>query len=110
MCYYIELYLQKKEFLTYLNDKGWDGLVNEMHVAPFTVLDIAWTNKLNITDSGVYCMRHMETYFGDVGSDWDPGFKHNKITNVNQLRDLYCEAFFENQYNEMGAKNGKVKI
>jgi len=38
-----------------------------------------WRTTDNVTDCGMFCMRHMETYFGQ-GDKWDCGFKKNEVS------------------------------
>ena len=38
-----------------------------------------WRTTDNVTDCGIFCIRHMETYFGQ-GHKWDCGFKKNEVS------------------------------
>ena len=37
-----------------------------------------WRTTDNVTNCEIFCMRHMETYFGQ-GDKWDCGFKKNEV-------------------------------
>lgn len=41
------------------------------------MMKMPWRSSANHTDCGIYCMRHMETYMGDI-KGWDAGFKKDK--------------------------------
>nr|GMD89949.1 uncharacterized protein LOC109150823 [Ipomoea batatas] len=63
-----------------------------------------WKNPSNVTDCGIYCMRHMETFKG-IGPNWDSGFNRTAADDLflTSLRAKYAvDIIFSemNQYSE----------
>ncbi|MFS7973004.1 putative papain-like cysteine peptidase superfamily [Helianthus anomalus] len=59
-------------------------------------LEIEWATKGNSVDCGVFAMRHMETWFGEINLKWDSGFpiEHTpKIAYLTRLRKKYAVKF-----------------
>ena len=53
----------------YLDQHGCGLKANAMKNVPPERIDLCWTNKDNSYESGVYVMRHLETYMGSNGLD-----------------------------------------
>ena len=51
-----------------------------------TVLRIEWTTTTNKVDSGVYVMRHMETYMGQKANEWKCGLTPRSALSLQYLR------------------------
>ena len=54
-----------------------------------------WRTTDNVTDCGIFCMRHMETYFGQ-GDKWDCGFKKNELSLPNICS---LQKYVQHKYN-----------
>ncbi|KAJ8430389.1 hypothetical protein Cgig2_032128 [Carnegiea gigantea] len=50
-------------------------------------------DSINLHDCGIYTMRHMETYYGNLPS-WDHGFQEEKETLLRTLRAKYAARIF----------------
>lgn len=53
-----------------------------------TVLDISWRKESTYTDSGIFAMRHMETYDGSGSRSFKCGFEKKGIEEQQMLDDL----------------------
>lgn len=52
-------------------------------------LEMSWrTKEDNCIDSGVYLMRHMESYIGSALKNWKCGFKNEELDQQNQIYEL----------------------
>lgn len=73
--------VQVEAFKNYCKFKGITTLLNKMtkneddddDVFKHELVKMYWKNPSNVTDCGIYCMRHMETFKG-IGPNWDSGF------------------------------------
>ncbi|XP_056697294.1 uncharacterized protein [Spinacia oleracea] len=63
------------------------------------IIRMVWkSNELDVVDSGVLAMRHMETYMGQANS-WDPLLKKIDGHVLRNLRAKYCCEILKNEYN-----------
>ncbi|PWA35976.1 ulp1 protease family, C-terminal catalytic domain-containing protein [Artemisia annua] len=51
-------------------------------------LEMSWRTEDNCIDSGVFLMRHMETYMGSALKNWKCGFKNEELNQQNQIYEL----------------------
>ncbi|XP_019167566.1 PREDICTED: uncharacterized protein LOC109163267 [Ipomoea nil] len=72
-----------KEYLT--AEKS--PLLRKIQKLPVSYLAIPWKELDNVIDCGIYVMRHMESYKGNV-QDWDSGFKIGTCVNADFLWEL----------------------
>ncbi|XP_019181571.1 PREDICTED: uncharacterized protein LOC109176571 [Ipomoea nil] len=72
-----------KEYLT--AEKS--PLLRKIQKLPVSYLAIPWKELDNVIDCGIYVMRHMESYKGNV-QDWDSGFKIGTRVNADFLWEL----------------------
>nr|KAJ0195054.1 hypothetical protein LSAT_V11C700375380 [Lactuca sativa] len=93
----------KKSFLKYLKEIG-HVKANEMAHKSFTPvrLTMPWRKIYNKVDSGVFAMRHMESYFGEKGSKWKCGLpkeggSQEKI--MEKLRMKYAATILTSEIN-----------
>ena len=42
-------------------------------------LKMSWRSSTNVTDCGIFCMRHMESYF-EEGEKWQSGLNSNDVS------------------------------
>ncbi|XP_019192143.1 PREDICTED: uncharacterized protein LOC109186562 [Ipomoea nil] len=66
-------------------------------------LKLDWANTENVTDCGIYVLRHMETFRGTL-QDWQPGFKKNMRLNASfmcELRAKYAANLIKWRMNEV---------
>ncbi|CAI9108879.1 OLC1v1008580C1 [Oldenlandia corymbosa var. corymbosa] len=63
-----------------------------------------WQNGVSNNDAGVFCLRHMETYFAESIDDWEAGFDTgNSGKQIETLRVKYMAEILlsgVNDYNE----------
>lgn len=59
---------------------------------PIKMLVMPWMDDDNKVDSGVFAMRHMETFMGQRVKDWDSGLARNSVKNLQELRVKYCKV------------------
>lgn len=99
-------------FKNYCKFKGITTLLNKMtkneddddDVFKHELVKMYWKNPSNVTDCGIYCMRHMETFKG-IGPNWDSGFNRTAADDLflTSLRAKYAvDIIFSemNQYSE----------
>ena len=55
--------MQHKRFTEFLRFKGYQKATDIFWLEP-NRLNLPWNTKYNTADSGIFLMRHMETYFG----------------------------------------------
>ncbi|KAF5763601.1 hypothetical protein HanXRQr2_Chr15g0682221 [Helianthus annuus] len=51
-------------------------------------MEMPWWTLHNVTDCGVFVMRHMESYFGDAGANWKCGLSAESEAQRLELNDL----------------------
>ncbi|KAD4386009.1 hypothetical protein E3N88_26178 [Mikania micrantha] len=51
-------------------------------------LKLPWATKKNVTDCGVFVMRHMEMYMGKEAKSFDCGFSKNHFKRTSQIKTL----------------------
>ncbi|KAD7477304.1 hypothetical protein E3N88_00440 [Mikania micrantha] len=51
-------------------------------------LKLPWATKKNVTDCGVFVMRHMEMYIGKGAKSFDCGFSKNHFKRTSQIKTL----------------------
>ena len=65
-------------------------------------LEMSWRTEDNCIDSGVYLMRHMETYMGSALKNWKCGFRNEEVIQQNQiceLRKKYTSKILKSELN-----------
>ncbi|PWA71630.1 ulp1 protease family, C-terminal catalytic domain-containing protein [Artemisia annua] len=65
-------------------------------------LEMSWRTEDNCIDSGVFLMRHMETYMGSALKNWKCGFKNEELNQQNQiygLRKKYTSKILKSDIN-----------
>ncbi|KAG6405560.1 hypothetical protein SASPL_133150 [Salvia splendens] len=77
---------QKKYFLHMLDSCGIMKQVAALRNVEPTVLPIEWTTATNKVDSGVYLMRHMETFMGQKVNEWKCGLTPRSALSLQYLR------------------------
>lgn len=68
-------------------------------------LRMPWRNDVNKTDSGVYVMRHMETFLGNKMSEFRSGLKIRSKKQIKFLRAKYCASIMTAEYNDHNVDN-----
>lgn len=43
------------------------------------IINMPWRDQTNTSDCGIYLMKHMETYRGQLLKNWNVGFKPNEV-------------------------------
>lgn len=86
-------------FEGYFIEKKLLDLSENINKSSFNFLNLEWATTTNIKDCGVYLMRHMETYVGKKGSDWDIGFSARSLKIIQILRGRYCCTMIASIYN-----------
>ena len=82
-------------------EKNISELSENIKKSPYKVVPLDWTTSTNKKDNGFNLMRHMETYFGRKGREWDIGFSPRGIKILQILRGRYCEAMLASESNKM---------
>lgn len=62
-------------------------------------------SEINKTDSGIYVMRHMETYMGNKVKNWDAGFKQQLKKQMRFLRAKYYASILSSEQNDHNVDN-----
>nr|GME03144.1 uncharacterized protein LOC109189836 [Ipomoea batatas] len=63
------------------------------------IMQMSWRDVNNKIDCGVYLMRHMETYTGQVVSAWDCGLVKGEYSMLQKLRIKYMKKLVLSDYN-----------
>ena len=69
--------MQKRFFSQYLIERG-RPKAEEVKSFRTVYVKTEYQDNVNLHDCGIYTMRHMETYYGDLQS-WDHGFQKEKV-------------------------------
>ncbi|XP_047948906.1 uncharacterized protein LOC125194683 [Salvia hispanica] len=65
----------KKFFATSLTKSKVPKMATQVRKCNAHVVTMPWRNNSGTVDTGVYVMRHMETYFGEREKDWECGLR-----------------------------------
>ncbi|CAH9114117.1 unnamed protein product [Cuscuta epithymum] len=68
-------------------------------------LNMDWREAKSVFNYGIYTMRHMETYKGRGGRDWDCGLKPGETKQLTVLRHRYCHKIVTSMINELKDTN-----
>ncbi|KAG6433577.1 hypothetical protein SASPL_105191 [Salvia splendens] len=98
--YRIDVGILKDMFETYFKEKNISGLSENIKKSPYKVVPLDWATSTHKEDSGIYLMRHMETYFGRKGREWNIGFSPRGTKILQILRGRYCEAMLTSRSNK----------
>ncbi len=95
------LFFQQKKMLnSYMCLRGQNNKAKSILVAPFEVLDITWRDPKITVDSGVYVMRHLETYMGTGAKGWRSGLQLGNNKNVlHNMRIKYLHVIVVSDLN-----------
>ncbi|XP_042003712.1 uncharacterized protein LOC121752669 [Salvia splendens] len=93
-------YLVKDMFEAYFKEKNISELSQNIKKSPYKVVPLDWATSTNKEDSGIYLMRHMETYFGRKEKEWNIGFSQRGTKILQILRGRYCEAMLTSRSNK----------
>ncbi|WOG82252.1 hypothetical protein DCAR_0101415 [Daucus carota subsp. sativus] len=96
------LELLHNNFVEFLKMKNHPSVLKLQWVEPVT-LNLPWNTKFNTADSGVFLMRHMETYFGGDGLFLAEKFleeSHLQQHQLNKLRFEYARLMICTSINE----------
>ncbi|KAL6581322.1 hypothetical protein OROMI_007245 [Orobanche minor] len=69
------------------------GLVTKAKLLEKSIVEIPpikWGDRHNLVDSGVYLMRHIETFMGDISTKWSCGLSSKCDKQLVLLRIRYC--------------------
>nr|GMD74897.1 uncharacterized protein LOC109175178 [Ipomoea batatas] len=68
-------------------------------------MKMAWRDNRNKIDCGVFLMRHMETFRGQLPELWNCGLQKENNDQLNALRVKYLTALVMSDLNEHRARN-----
>ncbi|KAG6411684.1 hypothetical protein SASPL_129768 [Salvia splendens] len=91
--------LQKDMFEAYFIEKKMLDISENVNKSSINFLHLEWATSTNNKDCGVYLMRHMETYVGKKGNEWDIGFSGRSVKIPQILRGRYCYTMISSIYN-----------
>ncbi|KAG6410893.1 hypothetical protein SASPL_128966 [Salvia splendens] len=97
--YDIDIGLMKDMFEAYFIEKKILDISENVNKSSINFLPLEWATSTNNKDCGVYLMRHMETYVGKKGSEWDIGFSGRSVKIPQILRGRYCYTMISSIYN-----------
>ena len=87
-------------FEAYFKEKNISELSENIKKSSYKVVPLDWATSTNKEDSGIYLMRHMETYFGRKGIEWYVDFSPRGLRILQILRGRYCEAMLTLESNK----------
>jgi len=93
--------MQTKMFVHYMNCNNLKAKCGDIGKKPHQILEPTWNKNVNSYDSGLYVMRHMETYLSQDLKNWDSGFKRNSVSGIINLRIKYLHAILSMKDNQM---------
>lgn len=64
---------------------------------------IKWGDRRNKVDSGIFLMRHLETFMGDASAKWACGITSTSAKQMATLRVRYCAAMINWEENNSRA-------
>ncbi|KAL3627721.1 hypothetical protein CASFOL_029084 [Castilleja foliolosa] len=68
-------------------------------------LKLSWSDGANLIDSGVFTMRHLETYTGQTLKNYKCGLTAKNSEKLKVLRVKYCAAILSDEYNVLNEEN-----
>ncbi|XP_057802154.1 uncharacterized protein LOC131017418 [Salvia miltiorrhiza] len=71
------------------------------------LVKMKWADRKNTIDTGVYLMRHLETFMGDGSPSWKCGMSSSSPRLIGRLRVRYCARILDCEYND--AREGVLK-
>lgn len=71
--YFFNIFFQHSHLCNYLSDKGYAHVTKRIRRLKPDYLKMSWQTVYNSTDCGIFLMRHMETFKGDV-KNWEIDF------------------------------------
>ncbi|XP_042043886.1 uncharacterized protein LOC121789504 [Salvia splendens] len=72
------------------------------------MVTMSWRNNIVSMETGVYVMRHMETYFGEREKEWECGFNAKGGKSLDMLRIKFAKTLLICAHNTRGAINQAV--
>ncbi|XP_057775437.1 uncharacterized protein LOC130994411 [Salvia miltiorrhiza] len=84
--------LVKSMLADYMAHAGQIHKSNIVKRCKLSVMHIKWGDFKNINDTGVYMMRHMETFMGESSALWTCGLAPKLKKQLNLLRVRYCAS------------------
>ncbi|XP_057768866.1 uncharacterized protein LOC130988903 [Salvia miltiorrhiza] len=93
--------LLKSMLADYMAYAGHVHRSNIVRRSKMTVVQIKWGDFKNINDTGVYMMRHMEMFMGDLSSSWTCGLAPKLKKQLNLLRVRYCASLIGWEKNQV---------
>ncbi|KAH6798821.1 Rhodanese/Cell cycle control phosphatase superfamily protein [Perilla frutescens var. frutescens] len=90
-------------FIQFLKKNGEENKATTIvkKMKPMQKLQMPWQNDTNKVDCGIYVMRHMETYKGNVMRNWKSGLKVDNPRQMKFLRAKYCGAILDANSNKL---------
>ncbi|KAK9075777.1 hypothetical protein SSX86_004106 [Deinandra increscens subsp. villosa] len=90
------------DFLISIGHKEWE----EFKSATIDYVDMPWKTQKNFIDCGIFLMRHMETYFGDL-KKWKSELSEEKNQN-DELKDLRCKYVAKLLTSDINLQNASI--
>ncbi|XP_021766088.1 uncharacterized protein LOC110730561 isoform X3 [Chenopodium quinoa] len=63
-------------------------------------LNMKWKSNKNNHDCGVFLLKHMKTYEGQYGKQWNSGLEKDNFEQMKRLRVEYCWKIITSEINE----------
>ncbi|KAL1536350.1 RING-type E3 ubiquitin transferase [Salvia divinorum] len=96
-------------FCEYLNLIGCHLQSKSVINAQIERIKLQWMTEPNKEDCGVYLMRHLETYMGQNGHEWNCGLTRTNTGVLQMMRAKYCSALMLADKNDVRDEN-KLKV
>ncbi|XP_057794311.1 uncharacterized protein LOC131010675 isoform X2 [Salvia miltiorrhiza] len=77
------------DYLYYINEDRKALIVLN---SPIEIVRMKWSDVRNEVDSGVYLMRHLETFMGDSSHNWDCNMSKSSARQICRMRVRYCSS------------------
>lgn len=97
--------LQKDLLSEFLDQQGLGIKAARVRNMSVKRLQMPWRDAVNTRDCGVFLMRHMESFQGQLVAEWDCGFVKGDIQFLLQLRKEYIHTLSTHRLNALRSDN-----
>ncbi|XP_057791090.1 uncharacterized protein LOC131008215 [Salvia miltiorrhiza] len=91
------------DYLSYEREEQKAKIVSKTKIH---LLRLKWADRMNKEDTGVYMMRHLETFMGDCSASWKCMSALSRTRQLRVMRVRYCATLIAWERNEIGGMLG----
>ncbi|XP_057773677.1 uncharacterized protein LOC130992984 [Salvia miltiorrhiza] len=94
--------LMRQLLVDYLNHAGEENRAKKAGKTKLHVVKLKWADGINKEDTGIYMMRHLETFMGDYGASWKCISVVSRAKQLHVLRVRYGSTLVGWEQNKNG--------